>query len=80
MLTDIVIFGTIWGAIYTILALGFTLIFGVARVLNLAYGAIYMVASYLIYSLVSSLGMAAAPAWILAVRWEEHTSELQSQR
>lgn len=67
MLTDIVIFGTIWGAIYTILALGFTLIFGVARVLNLAYGAIYMVASYLIYSLVSGMGMAAVPAWIIAV-------------
>jgi branched-chain amino acid transport system permease protein len=67
VLTDIVIFGTIWGAIYTILALGFTLIFGVARVLNLAYGAIYMVASYLIYSLVSGMGMAAVPAWIIAV-------------
>ena len=67
MLTDIVIFGTIWGAIYTILALGFTLIFGVARVLNLAYGAIYMVASYLIYSLVSGLGLSAILAWILAV-------------
>jgi branched-chain amino acid transport system permease protein len=64
---DIFIFGTIWGAIYTILALGFTLIFGVVRILNLAYGAIYMVASYLIYSLVSSLGLAAVPAWCLAV-------------
>lgn len=67
MLVDVVIFGTIWGAIYTVLALGFTLIFGVARVLNLAYGAIYMVASYLIYSLVSGLGLAAVPAWIIAV-------------
>jgi branched-chain amino acid transport system permease protein len=67
VLTDIVIFGTIWGAIYTILALGFTLIFGVARILNLAYGAMYLVASYLIYSLVSRFGMAAVPAWLLAV-------------
>ncbi|HWB44430.1 MAG TPA: branched-chain amino acid ABC transporter permease [Hyphomicrobiaceae bacterium] len=67
MFIDIFIFGTIWGAIYTILALGFTLIFGVVRILNLAYGAIYMVASYLIYSLVSSLGLAAVPAWCLAV-------------
>ena len=67
MLTDIVIFGTIWGAIYTILALGFTLIFGVARILNLAYGAMYLVASYLIYTLVAGLGMAAVPAWLAAV-------------
>lgn len=67
MLIDIVIFGTIWGAIYTILALGFTLIFGVARILNLAYGAMYMVASYLIYSLVSGFGLSAVPAWLLAV-------------
>jgi branched-chain amino acid transport system permease protein len=64
---DIIIFGTIWGAIYTILALGFTLIFGVARILNLAYGAMYLVASYLIYSLVSGLNMAAVPAWFIAV-------------
>jgi branched-chain amino acid transport system permease protein len=67
VLADIVIFGTIWGAIYTVLALGFTLIFGVARVLNLSYGAMYLVASYLIYSLVSQFGMRPAPAWLLAV-------------
>lgn len=67
MSIDIFIFGTIWGAIYTILALGFTLIFGVVRILNLAYGAMYMVASYLIYSLVSSLGVSVAPSWLLAV-------------
>ena len=67
MLADIVIFGTIWGAIYTILALGFTIIFGVARVLNLAYGAMYLVASYLIYTLVTRFGLAAVPAWLLAV-------------
>lgn len=57
MLTDILVFGTIWGAIYTLLALGFSLIFGVVRILNLAHGAIYMVASYLIYSLVSEAGL-----------------------
>src|SRR5262249_26366422 len=49
------------------LALGFTLIFGVVRILNLAYGAIYMVASYAIYSLVSGLGLPAVAAWLLAV-------------
>jgi branched-chain amino acid transport system permease protein len=67
VLVDIVIFGTIWGAIYTILALGFTIIFGVARVLNLAYGAMYLVASYLIYTLVTRFGLPAVPAWLLAV-------------
>lgn len=67
MFVDIVIFGTIWGAIYTILALGFTLIFGVARILNLAYGAMFMVASYFIYALVSGLGMPAVVAWAVAV-------------
>ena len=67
MLVDIVIFGTIWGAIYTILALGFTIIFGVARILNLAYGAMYLVASYLIYTLVTRFGLPAVPAWLLAV-------------
>jgi branched-chain amino acid transport system permease protein len=64
---DIVIFGTIWGAIYTILALGFTLIFGVVRILNLAYGAMFLFASYLIYALVAGLGLSPVPAWLLAV-------------
>ena len=67
MFIDIIIFGTIWGAIYTILALGFTLIFGVARILNLPTGRCTWSRRTLIYSLVSGLGLPVFPAWVLAV-------------
>jgi hypothetical protein len=40
---------------------------GVVRILNLAFGATFMFASYLIYSLASGLGLPAVPAWLLAV-------------
>ena len=35
---EILIYGAVTSAIYAMLAVGFTLIFGVARVLNLAHG------------------------------------------
>jgi len=41
------------GLIYTLIALGFTLIFGISRVVNFAHGEIYMVGAFVAYSLVS---------------------------
>ena len=40
-LLEILIVGAVSSAIYAMLAVGFTLIFGVARVLNLAHGSFY---------------------------------------
>jgi branched-chain amino acid transport system permease protein len=69
MLADIVVFSVVWGAIYAVLALGFSVIYGVARILNLSHGAFYMAASYLIYVAVSTLRwpfiVAAAAALVL---------------
>ena len=55
MIADILVFSAVWGAIYAVLALGFSVIYGVARILNLSHGAFYMAASYLIYVAVASL-------------------------
>ncbi|HTY22888.1 MAG TPA: branched-chain amino acid ABC transporter permease [Desulfomonilaceae bacterium] len=46
---DIVVNGLINGSIYALLAVGFSLIFGVARLVNIAHTALYMTAAYLIY-------------------------------
>jgi len=43
-------------------ALGFTLVFGVSRVLNLAYGALYMVTAYTVYDLVVERGWSVYPS------------------
>lgn len=57
VLAPILIYGTLYGLTYVLIALGFTLLFGVSRVLNLAYGALYMVTGYLIYYLAVQLGV-----------------------
>jgi branched-chain amino acid transport system permease protein len=63
----IVIYGLINGATYALISLGFTLLFGVARLLNLVYGALYMVAGYTIYALTVQKGVSIYLAAPLAV-------------
>ena len=61
MILDIIISGLISGSIYALLAIGFSLIFGVARIVNIAHTAFYMVASYCIYFGTHRLGL--HPIW-----------------
>jgi len=44
-----VIYGAISGGVYALLALGFTLIYGVSRVINLAHGSFFMLGAYMFY-------------------------------
>ena len=61
MILDIIIVGLISGSTYAILAIGFSLIFGVARIVNIAHTAFYMVASYIIYLGMYQLGFHPGP-------------------
>ncbi|MGE5511022.1 MAG: branched-chain amino acid ABC transporter permease [Bacteroidota bacterium] len=54
------------GAQYALLALGFTLIFGVLGVINFAHGAFYVLGGYLAYAAVHHLGVPYALAVVLA--------------
>ena len=49
MILDILITSIIHGSTYALLAIGFSLIFGVARIVNIAHTAFYMLAAYCIY-------------------------------
>ena len=49
------------GSVYALFALGFTLVFGVLAVINLAHGAVFMVGSYAALALVSHFD---APLWL----------------
>ena len=51
MLQDILVTGMVNGGVYALLAIGFSLIFGVARIVNIAHTAFYMLAAYLFYTL-----------------------------
>src|SRR5271165_1231444 len=60
-LLQILVYGAVISAIYAMLAVGFTLIFGVARILNLAHGSFYALGAYLVYSLTA---VAHLPLWL----------------
>jgi len=49
VLLDFLIFGTIQGSIYALLAIGFSLVYGVGGILNQAHGAFYVITMYLFY-------------------------------
>ncbi|MEZ1660847.1 branched-chain amino acid ABC transporter permease [Pseudomonas aeruginosa] len=49
--------GLVTGAVYAIFALGLSLVYSTARVLNFGYGSLYMVAAYLAYALGTHLGL-----------------------
>jgi branched-chain amino acid transport system permease protein len=57
MAENIIIYGLLASGVYALLAVGFSLIFGVARIANLSHTAFYMLAAYLIYTFASSLGL-----------------------
>jgi branched-chain amino acid transport system permease protein len=66
-LIDILVLGTIWGALYTLISVGFTLIFGVAGIINLSHGAFYMLGAYLGYTFMTVLGIPVPLAAAMAV-------------
>ena len=68
LIDEIIVNGLILGGLYSLLALGFSLIRGVARVCNLAHGALYMLTAYLIYSLLFlGMGLSIAISLILVI-------------
>jgi branched-chain amino acid transport system permease protein len=66
-LFNILVYGAVTSAIYAMLAVGFTLIFGVARVLNLAHGAFYGLGAYAAYVLTIRLHWPLLPAALVSV-------------
>jgi branched-chain amino acid transport system permease protein len=67
ILAPVLVYGTLFGLTYVLLALGFTLLLGISRVLNLAYGALYMVTAYMIFYLAVDLGFNLILATALAI-------------
>lgn len=68
MLSDIMqvlILGSVEGAVYMLIAVGFSLVYGAGGVMNLAHGAFYLIAGYMLYWYLGTLGL--FPAVILAL-------------
>jgi len=66
-LLQILIYGAVISSIYALLAVGFTLVFGVARILNLAHGAFYALGAYGVYTLTANVHLPLGLAAIIAV-------------
>ena len=66
ILAPVIVYGTVFGFTYVLLALGFTLLLGISRVLNLAYGALYMVTAYMIFYFAVEMGYNLVLSTILA--------------
>src|SRR4030042_5147048 len=61
LLIDIIMSGLISGSVFALLAIGFSLIFGVSRIVNIAHTAFYMIAAYCIYFVTHQMGL--HPIW-----------------
>lgn len=63
MLIQQIINGLISGAVYALFALGFTLVFGTHRILNLAHGGVFMAGAFMGYY----AAMTGLPFWLTCV-------------
>jgi len=67
LLQDILVTGLVNGGVYALLAIGFSLIFGVARIVNIAHTAFYMLAAYCFYTLLTKTGLGFLLSGVIAV-------------
>ena len=54
------------GSIYAIIALGYTMVYGIAKMLNFAHGDVIMIGCYVVFTMMSGMGMPALPSVIAA--------------
>ena len=55
------------GSVYAIIALGYTMVYGIAKMLNFAHGDVIMVGGYVVFLATSILGLPAWAAILMAV-------------
>jgi branched-chain amino acid transport system permease protein len=67
LLQDILVTGLVNGGVYALLAIGFSLIFGVARIVNIAHTAFYMLAAYCFYTLLTKTGLGFVLSGLISV-------------
>ena len=66
-LASVVVFGVLLGGVYAAMSYGLGLIYGVMRIVNLAHGAVLMLAAYAAFALNTSLGLDPILAAVIIV-------------
>jgi branched-chain amino acid transport system permease protein len=64
-LLQIIIYTFIWGSIYLLIALGFSLICGVLRIFHLGYGVTFILAAYAVWAFMENVGLGLIPSILL---------------
>lgn len=59
--------GLSMGSVYAIIALGYTMVYGIAKMLNFAHGDVIMIGAYISFSVTAYLGMPAVVSVLVAV-------------
>ncbi len=59
---EVLVYGTVQGGIFALLAMGFSLVFGVGGILNQAHGAFYALTGYFIYWIHDPISLFAGPS------------------
>ena len=63
------------GSIYAVIALGYTLVYGIAKMLNFAHGDVIMVGGYVIFTCMTTWGLNSWLSIVLAKRWRISRSD-----
>ncbi len=55
------------GSVYSIIALGYTMVYGIAKMLNFAHGDVIMVGGYVIFTIMSTMGLSPILAVLISI-------------
>lgn len=55
------------GSIYALIALGYTMVYGIIKLINFAHGDIYMIGAYIGFFATSAMGLSFVPALLMAM-------------
>jgi branched-chain amino acid transport system permease protein len=60
-----IINGLVLGSMYALVALGYTMVYGIINLINFAHGEVLMVGAMVSWTVVSALGESGLPGWLL---------------
>jgi len=61
---DVIIYGLVNGMTFTLMAVGFSFVYGISRLPNFAHGALYVVTGFITWSFINNTGF---PHWLSAI-------------
>ena len=67
MIEEMLIYGAVQGSIFALLAIGFSLVYGVGGILNLAHGAFYLIAGYSVLWFIPFFGVTGSMLFSLVL-------------